>query len=64
MRSDEESRDWIYYGLREVMYMDIRWRETENEFIEQIKINATFIFDTAKDSRRARITSSMDSRAA
>lgn len=37
MRPDEESRYWIYYVLREVMYMDIRWRETENELIERAK---------------------------
>ena len=64
MRSDEKSRDWIYYGLREVMYMDIRWRETENEFIERARTNATFVFDTAKDYRRAQITSSANSREA
>ena len=64
MRPDEESRDWIYYGLRKVMYMGIRWRETEHEFIERAKTNATFVFDMAKDYRRARIVSSMDSREA
>ena len=43
------------------MYMDIRWRETENKFIEQVKINAIFLFDIAKDYRRAWIVSLMDS---
>ena len=60
MRLDEESRDWIYYGLRNVMYMDIIWKETENDFIERAKANANFVFDTAKDYRRARIVSTID----
>ena len=47
-----------------MMYMEIRWREIEHEFIERVKTNATFVFDTAKYYRRARIVSSMDSRRA
>ena len=46
------------------MYMDIRWKETENKFIERARTNATFVFDTAKDYRKVRITSSMDSQGA
>ena len=46
------------------MYMNIKWRETENEFIERTRLNTTFVFDTAKDYRRARIVSSMDSQGA
>ena len=60
MRSDEDSRDWINYGLQKVMYMDIRWKETENNFIERAKSNASFVFDTAKNYRKARIVSSLD----
>ena len=41
--------------------MDIRWRETENEFIEQARLNVIFVFDTAKNYQRARITSLLDS---
>ena len=62
MRSDEESRDWIYYGLREVMYMDIRWKESEDVFIKRAKMNTSFLFDAARDYRRARIVSSVDTR--
>ena len=60
MRLDEESRDWIYYGLWKVMYVDIRWRETEHEFIERAKTNAIFIFHTEKYYRRTRIVLWMD----
>ena len=41
--------------------MHIKWRKSENEFIERTKINATFVLDTAKDYWRARIVLSMDS---
>ena len=44
--------------------MDIRCREIEHKFIERAKTNATFVLDTAKYCRRARIVSSMDSRGA
>ena len=44
------------------MYMDIIWKETENDFIERAKANANFVFDTAKDYRRARIVSTIDVR--
>lgn len=36
--------------------------KTENEFFERAKKNATFVFDTAKEYRKARIVSSMDYR--
>ena len=62
MRLDEKFRDWIYDGLQKVMYMDIRWKETENDFIERVKTNANFVFDMAKDYRKARIVSTIDVR--
>jgi len=42
----EKSQNWIYYGLRKVMYMDIRWKKTKNDFIERAKTNTNFVFDT------------------
>jgi hypothetical protein len=62
MRLDEKSRDWIYDGLRKVMYMDIRLKETENDFIKRAKTNANFVFDSAKYYWKARIVSTIDVR--
>ena len=62
MRLDEESRDGIYYGLQKVMYIDIKWKKTQYDFIEWAKINANFIFDTIEEYRRAWIVSSLDVR--
>ena len=53
IKRNEDARDLVYYGIKNIMYMSIDFEETQEHFIELANEVVLDIFDEVKDAKKS-----------